>query len=58
MFTIKLCPGVSEYKIIRSGALLSDPDAFGELHEKFISKSDHDIELYLIAILSGEMDSQ
>ena len=53
MITIKTCPGVLEYKIIRSDALLSDPDAFGELYENFTLKSDHDIELYLNDVNNG-----
>ncbi len=53
MITIKECPGVSEYKKIRSEALQSDPDAFGELYDSFILKTDQDIELYLKEVNNG-----
>jgi RimJ/RimL family protein N-acetyltransferase len=53
MITIKLCSGVSEYKVIRSEALQSDPDAFGELYEKFILRTNQDIELYLNDVNNG-----
>jgi ribosomal protein S18 acetylase RimI-like enzyme len=53
MITIKSCTGPSEYKVIRSEALQSDPDAFGELYEKFTLKSNNEIELYLNDVNNG-----
>ena len=53
MIKIQPCSAVSEYKKIRSEALLSDPDAFGELFDMFKLKTDDEIEFYLRDVNNG-----
>jgi len=53
MLIIKSCSGIAEYKSIRAEALLSDPDAFGELHERFVLKNEVDLINYLKDVNNG-----